>query len=210
MGRGADEHSQGEVGGAGSYNGATRAAKPSYDVRPVRLRLGFCKYGLACAGTCVLVGSRRSGAGAHVLRGPLWRCGSSRSYPCGFGRQRGGLEPATPSEVLRESRTSSWPAAFEGSHAAATARVERAAAARVSNCRSRRSMSRHGCGGARVLACARPSRGSRSCLVAFLRTHEAALGLAAAHRRRRRGRAGRYRVRGLGGHPEPHLLNIVT
>ena len=133
VGRGTDEHSQGEVGGAGSYNGATRATKPSYDVRSVRLRLGFCKYGLACAGICVLVHSRRSGAGAHVLRGPLWRCGSSRSYPCGFGRQRGGLEPATPSEVLRESRTSSWPAAFEGSHGAATARVERAAAARVSN-----------------------------------------------------------------------------
>ena len=37
-------------------------------------------------------------------------------YPCGMGRQRGGLEPATPSEVLWESRTSSWPAAFEGSH----------------------------------------------------------------------------------------------
>jgi len=211
VGRGTDEHSQGEVGGAGSYNGATRATKPSYDVRSVRLRLGFCKYGLACAGICVLVHSQRSGAGAHVLCGPLWRCGSSRSYPCGFGRQRGGLEPATPSEVLWESRTSSWPAAFEGSHEPATARVERAAAARVSNCRSRRSMSQHGRGGARALVCARPSRGSRSCLVAFPRTHEAALGRAPARRRRRRGHTGRYCVRGLGGHdPEPHLLNIVT
>ena len=33
VGRGADEHSQGEVGGAGSHNGATRAAKPSDDGR---------------------------------------------------------------------------------------------------------------------------------------------------------------------------------
>ena len=85
VGRGADEHSQGEVGGAGSHNGATRAAKPSDDGRSVRFRLGFCKYGLACAGTCVLVGSRRSGAGAHVLRGPLWRCGSSRKLPLRIG-----------------------------------------------------------------------------------------------------------------------------
>ena len=85
VGRGADEHSQGEVGGAGSHNGATRAAKPFDDGRSVRFRLGFCKYGLACAGTCVLVGSRRSGAGAHVLRGPLWRCGSTRRLPLRFG-----------------------------------------------------------------------------------------------------------------------------
>ena len=85
VGRGADEHSQGEVGGAGSHNGATRAAKPSDDGRSVRFRLGFCKYGLACAGTRVLVHSRRSGAGAHVLRGPLWRCGSSRKLPLRFG-----------------------------------------------------------------------------------------------------------------------------
>ena len=112
-------------------------------------------------------------------------------YPCGLARQRGGLEPATPSEVLWESRTSSWPAAFEGSHGAATAWVERAAAAHVSNYRSRRSMSQHGLGGARVLACASPSRGSRSCLVAFPRTHEAALGQAPARRRRRSGRTGR-------------------
>ena len=101
---------------------------------------------------------------------PVDLCGDvarRESYPCGLGRQRGGLEPATPSEVLWESRTSSWPAAFEGSHGAATAWVERAAAARVSNCRSRRSISRHGRGGARALACARPSRRSRSCLVAF-------------------------------------------
>ena len=93
-------------------------------------------------------------------------------YPYGLARPRGGLEPATPSEVLWESRTLSWPAAFEGSHGAATAWVECAAAARVWNCRSRRSMSRHVRGGARVLACARPSRGSSSCLVAFPRTHE--------------------------------------
>ena len=33
VGRGADEHSQGEVGGAGSHNGATRAAKPSHNGR---------------------------------------------------------------------------------------------------------------------------------------------------------------------------------
>ena len=85
VGRGADEHSQGEVGGAGSHNGATRAAKPSDDGRSVRFRLGFCKYGLACAGTCVLVHSQRSGAGAHVLCGPLWRCGSSRKLPLRFG-----------------------------------------------------------------------------------------------------------------------------
>ena len=85
VGRGADEHSQGEVGGAGSHNGATRAAKPSDDGRSVRFRLGFCKYGLACAGTCVLVRSERSGAGAHVLCGPLWRCGSSRKLPLRFG-----------------------------------------------------------------------------------------------------------------------------
>ena len=102
------------------------------------------------------------------------------SYPCGLGRQRGGLEPATPSEVLWESRTSSWPAAFEGSHWAATAWAERAVAAHVSNCRSRRSISRHGRGGARALACARPSRGSRSCLVAFPLAHGAALGRAPA------------------------------
>ena len=85
VGRGADEHSQGEVGGADSRNGATRAAKPSDDVRSVRFRLGFCKYGLACAGTCVLVHSQRSGAGAHVLCGPLWRCGSSRRLSLRFG-----------------------------------------------------------------------------------------------------------------------------
>ena len=85
VGRGADEHSQGEVGGAGSHNGATRAAKPFDDGRSVRFRLGFCKYGLACAGTCVLVHSQRSGAGAHVLCGPLWQCGSSRRLPLRFG-----------------------------------------------------------------------------------------------------------------------------
>ena len=101
-------------------------------------------------------------------------------YPCGMGRQRGGLEPATPSEVLWESRTSSWPAAFEGSHWAATAWAERAVAAHVSNCRSRRSISRHGRGGARALACARPSRGSRSCLVAFPPARDAAHGRAPA------------------------------
>ena len=101
-------------------------------------------------------------------------------YPCGMGRQRGGLEPATPSEVLWESRTSSWPAAFEGSHGAATAWVERAAAARVSNCRSRRSISRHGRGGARALAHARPSRGSRSSLGAFPPARDAAHGRAPA------------------------------
>ena len=102
------------------------------------------------------------------------------SYPCGLGRQRGGLGPATPSEVLWESRTSSWPAAFEGSHWAATAWAERAVAAHVSNCRSRRSISRHGRGGARALACARPSRGSRSCLVAFPPARDAAHGRAPA------------------------------
>ena len=85
VGRGADEHSQGEVGGADSRNGATRAAKPSDDVRSVRFRLGFCKYELACAGTCVLVRLRRGGAGAHVLCGPLWQCGSSRRLPLRFG-----------------------------------------------------------------------------------------------------------------------------
>ena len=85
VGRGADEHSQGEVGGAGSHNGATRAAKPSHDGRSVRFRLGFCKYELACAGTCVLVRLRRGGAGAHVLCGPLWRCGSSRRLSLRFG-----------------------------------------------------------------------------------------------------------------------------
>ena len=97
-------------------------------------------------------------------------------YPCGLARQRGGLEPATPSEVLWESRTSSWRAAFEGSHWAATAWAERAAAAYVSNCRSRRSISRHGRGGARALACARPSQGSRSCLVAVPPARDAAHG----------------------------------
>ena len=102
------------------------------------------------------------------------------SYPCGLGRQRGGLGPATPSEVLWESRTSSWPAAFEGSHWAATAWAERAAAARVSTCQSRRSISRHGCCGARALACTRPSRGSRSCLVAFPPARDAAHGRASA------------------------------
>jgi len=85
VGRGADEHSQGEVGGAGSRNGTTRTAKPSDDGRSVRFCLGFCTYRLACAGTCVLVHSRRSGAGAHVLCGPLWRCGSSRKLPLRFG-----------------------------------------------------------------------------------------------------------------------------
>ena len=85
VGHGADEHSQGEVGGAGSHNGATRAAKPFDDGRSVRFRLGFCKYGLACAGICVLVHSQRSGAGAHVLCGPLWQCGSSRRLPLRFG-----------------------------------------------------------------------------------------------------------------------------
>ena len=111
---------------------------------------------------------------------PCGDVGRREGYPCGLGHQRGGLEPATPSEVLLESRTSSWPAAFEGSHGAATAWVERAVVARVSNCRSRRSISRHGRGGARALACARPSRGSRSCPVAFPLAHGAALGRAPA------------------------------
>jgi hypothetical protein len=111
---------------------------------------------------------------------PCGDVGRREGYPCGLGHQRGGLEPATPSEVLLESRTSSWPAAFERSHGAASAWVELAAAARVSNCQSRRSISRHERGGARALAYARPSRGSHSSLGAFPPARDAAHGRAPA------------------------------
>ena len=168
VGRGADEHSQGEVGGAGSHNGATRAAKPSHDGRSVRFRLGLCKYGLACAGTWVFspfTAKRRGSPCAPWTFVAMWL--DAKTTPAVWVVNAEVWSRRRLQRFFWESRTSSWPAAFEGSHWAATAWAERAVAAHVSNCRSRRSISRHGRGGARALAYARPSRGSRSSLGAF-------------------------------------------
>ena len=209
--RGADEHSQGEVGGAGSHNGATRAAKPSDDGRSVRLRLAFCKYGLACAGTWVFspFTAKRRGSpcapwtfvamwlvakatpAVWVVNAEVWSRRRLQRFCGSLGLRRG----------LRPSRAATGPRP-RGSNA------PRRPAGRIAGLVVvYRGMDAAVRGSSR----ARPSRGSRLCLVAFPRTHEAALGRAPARRRRRRGHTSRYCVRGLGGHdPEPHLLNIVT